>query len=80
MQISHKEAVNALKSLGFTKDESTKATSHEQWRKDFPGENPARRKVTLDKHNSPYCKDLLASIIKQSGVSKKEFIKAAKGA
>lgn len=78
MQISHREAARALKNLGFTKDENGKGTSHEQWRKDFPGENPARRKVTLDKHNSPYCKALLSSIIKQAGVSKKEFIKAAK--
>lgn len=77
MQVSHKDAEKALKTLGFEKDEKSKSTSHSQWRKHFPGQNPAMRKVTLDKHNSPYCKWLLASIIKQSGVTKKEFLKAA---
>ena len=77
MQLSHKDAVRALKNLGFEKY-PTKATSHEQWKKFFPGKNPSMRKVTLDKHNSPYCKALLSNIIKQSGVSKKEFLEAAK--
>jgi len=77
MQLNHKDAVRALKQLGFKKYPS-KATSHEQWKKFFPGQNPGMRKVTLDKHNSPYCKSLLSSIIKQSGVSKKVFLKAAR--
>jgi predicted RNA binding protein YcfA (HicA-like mRNA interferase family) len=76
MQVTHSEAVTALKTLGFTKADS-KSTSHEQWKKYFPGQTPAMRKVTLDKHNSPYCKSLLHSIIKQSGVSRREFLKAA---
>ena len=76
--VTHKEAVKALKSLGFEKKKS-KATSHEQWEKLCPGQNPARRKVTLDAHNSPYHRELLRSIIAQSGVSKKEFYEAAKG-
>jgi len=77
MQLSHKDAVRALTVLGFEICPS-KSTSHEQWKKYFPGQKPAMRKVTLDKHNSPYCKTLLSSIIKQSGVSKREFLKAAK--
>lgn len=62
--------MKALKKLGFSK-RPQKATAHEQW----VAEDPFR-KVTLDKHLQPYCKDLLASIIKQAGVSRKDFYKA----
>ena len=71
--IKHKDAVRGVKKLGFVKRKS-KATSHEQWVSDNPF-----RKVTLDKHHSPYCGDLLNSIIKQAGVSRKEFYKACFG-
>ncbi len=74
--LTHREAVTALKALGFTKRKS-KSTSHEQWVKEYPGKNPAFRKVTLDSHNSPYTKSLLQSILKQAGVSKKAFYKAS---
>jgi len=66
--LKHKDAVKGLIALGFNKRKS-KATSHEQWIKEG---NP-RLKVTLDKHLSPYTRTLLASIIKQSGVSKEKF-------
>jgi predicted RNA binding protein YcfA (HicA-like mRNA interferase family) len=74
--LTHKEAVTALKAFGFEK-RPNKSTSHEQWVKQCPGENPAFRKVTLDKHHSPYARALLMSIIHQAGVSKKEFYGAA---
>jgi predicted RNA binding protein YcfA (HicA-like mRNA interferase family) len=74
--LKHKDAVTALKALGFEPRKS-KATSHQQWVKQCPSEVPAFLKVTLDRYNSPYAKDLLASIVRQAGVSKKEFYRAA---
>lgn len=74
--VRHKDAEKALKKLGFTKLKQG-STSHEHWIKEFPGEKPAKRKVTLDKHNSPYCNPLLRQLINQTGVSKKEFYRAA---
>ena len=74
--IKHKDAVRGLKKLGFTKSTS-KATSHDQWEKVSPGK--PRAKVTLDKHISPYCGDVLSSIINQSKVSKHAFYSACFG-
>lgn len=60
--------------MGFEKEPS-KATSHTQWSAVVNG---VKYRVTLDAHNAPYCKDLLASICKQAGVSKKEMFAAIK--
>lgn len=73
--VEHKEAVRALRALGFTQLPQ-KATSHTQWVKDSPG---GRRKVTLDEHHAPYTRFLLKSIAHAAGVSAHEFVRIAKG-
>lgn len=57
-----------LKSLGFTL--RTTKGSHEQWVKD---ENGKRFKVTVDNHHSPFGPFLVDSMVKQAGVTKKQF-------
>ena len=74
--LTHKETERALKKLGFLPEKSS-GTSHKQWKKSFPGQSPAVRKVTLSEHNSPYHRKILGYIIAQSGVSKEEFYRAA---
>lgn len=59
-----------LKNLGFVA-RPKKGTSHEQW----VAENPFR-KVTVDCPKSPFSGDLVASMAKQAGVSKKDFYAA----
>lgn len=72
--VHHKEAVRALKALGFVQ-KAQKATSHTQWIRDEPGR---RWKVTLDQHDAPYTRFLLKSIASSAGVSVQEFVRLAK--
>lgn len=72
--VHHKEAVRALRSMGFVQV-AQKATSHTQWVKDCDGR---RLKVTLDEHGAPYTRFLLKSIAKSAGLSVKEFVRIAK--
>jgi predicted RNA binding protein YcfA (HicA-like mRNA interferase family) len=65
--LSYKQVVWVLKKLGF-EQRPNKATSHEQW----VAQNPFR-KVTVDKHEQPFGMDLVSSMARQAGVSKKEF-------
>ena len=51
----------------------TKATSHTQWETTVDG---VLYHVTLDAHNAPYSRNLLASICRQAGVTKKELFQA----
>jgi predicted RNA binding protein YcfA (HicA-like mRNA interferase family) len=77
--LTAKEVCRGLKVLGFVKRQN-KATSHQQWVKDgLKNGKPFRWKVTVDKHHAPFHKSLLASMIHQSGVSKKAFYAACLG-
>lgn len=69
--VTEKEFVSVLKELGF-KIKRT-ASSHDQWEHILF--NHQRRMVTVDGHHEPFTKDLLMSMIKQAGLSKKEFFK-----
>ncbi|MCO6427124.1 type II toxin-antitoxin system HicA family toxin [Nitrosomonas communis] len=67
-----KDVKKILTSLGFT-PRPQKGTSHEQWVK---VENGKLFKVTVDCPKSPFSQDLIASMAKQVGVSKKAFYAA----
>lgn len=61
-----------LRNLGF-QPRPRKGTSHEQWVKI---ENGKLFKVTVDCPKSPFSPDLIHSMARQAGVSKKEFYAA----
>lgn len=63
----------ALRSLGFD-PRPTSATSHEQWVKVQDGRI---YKVTVDCPKQPFGPDLVASMARQAGVSKRELYRAA---
>ena len=64
-----KEVKQILQNLGF-EARPQKSTSHEQWVKD---DNGVLRKVTVDCPKAPFSQDLIGSMARQAGVSKKEF-------
>lgn len=70
--LKYKEVVKGLEKLGFSKRKN-KATSHEQWVCDAPF-----RKVTVDKHESPFSRFLVQAMAKQAGVPVKEFCRLCK--
>jgi predicted RNA binding protein YcfA (HicA-like mRNA interferase family) len=70
--LSCKQVKQILSSLGFS-PRPQKGTSHEQWVKTTNGKF---YKVTLDCPKSPFSQDLISSMAKQAGVSKKEFYSA----
>jgi len=71
-QLSYKEVISGLKKRGFYKRKN-KSTAHEQWVCDLPF-----RKVTVDKHISPFDVFLVKSMAKQAGVSTKVFCRLCK--
>lgn len=68
-----KQVKQILSSLGFKLREQK--GSHEQWVKDASG---GRFKVTVDCPKSPFSPDLISSMARQAGVSKKAFYAALK--
>ena len=64
-----KQVKQILSSLGFSQ-RPQKGTSHEQWVKISGG---TLFKVTVDCPKAPFSPDLISSMAKQSGISKKEF-------
>jgi predicted RNA binding protein YcfA (HicA-like mRNA interferase family) len=72
--LSCKQVKQILASLGFS-PRSKKGTSHEQWVKDTHGQ---RFKVTVDCPKAPFSPDLISSMARQAGISKKEFYAALK--
>lgn len=69
-----KKVKKILKHLGFVRRDQ-KNTSHEQWVKDTPN---GRLKVTVDCPKAPFSPDLISSMAKQSGISKKNFYKISR--
>lgn len=68
-----KQVKDALTSLGF-EPRPQKGTSHEQWVKDVNGR---RYKVTVDCPKAPFSQDLIGSMARQAGITKKQLYKAA---
>jgi predicted RNA binding protein YcfA (HicA-like mRNA interferase family) len=64
-----KQVKSILTNLNFV-PRSQKGTSHEHWVK---RENGRFYKVTVDCPKAPFSQDLISSMAKQAGVSKKEF-------
>ena len=64
-----KQVKQILSSLGFV-PRPQKGTSHEQWVKDSDGR---RYKVTVDCPKEPFLHDLIGSMARQAGVTRKEF-------
>jgi len=69
-----KQVKQILSDLGFS-PRPQKGTSHEQWVKDISGR---RYKVTVDCPKAPFSPDLISSMARQAGVSKKAFYAALK--
>jgi predicted RNA binding protein YcfA (HicA-like mRNA interferase family) len=67
-----KEVKIILTNLGFHLKPRT-GTSHEQWVKKEPGQY---FKVTVDCPKAPFTPDLISSMAKQAGVTKKKFYAA----
>lgn len=65
-----KEVKKILKNLGFEKKKTKNATSHEKWSKTT---SVTRYNVTVDCPKQPFSHDLIASMARQAGVSKKKF-------
>jgi predicted RNA binding protein YcfA (HicA-like mRNA interferase family) len=59
-----------LKHLGFEKRPPKSGTSHEQWVATIDG---VFRKVTVDPPKAPFSPDLISSMAKQAGFSKKRI-------
>ena len=70
--LSCKDVKQILKNLGFVA-RPTKGTSHEHWVKTT---GDRFYKVTVDCPKAPFSQDLISSMAKQAGLSKKEFYKA----
>jgi predicted RNA binding protein YcfA (HicA-like mRNA interferase family) len=67
-----KDVKETLKHLGFAA-RPQKGTSHEQWVRKTNG---AFHKVTVDCPKAPFSPDLINSMAKQAGLTKKEFYSA----
>lgn len=67
-----KEVKKILKNLGF-EPRPQNGTSHQQWIKDEKG---CRYKVTVDCPKAPFSQDLIGSMARQAGKTKKEFYAA----
>jgi predicted RNA binding protein YcfA (HicA-like mRNA interferase family) len=65
--LTYQDVIAILKKFGFEK-RPNKSTAHEQWVAQDPF-----RKVTVDKHLQPFSQNLISSMAKQAGVTKKEF-------
>lgn len=71
--VTDDEFKRVLKHLGFTPRPQKSGTSHVQWVK---GDGSSFLRVTVDSHHQPYQRGLLASMLKQAGLSKKTFFEA----
>lgn len=67
-----KEVKQILSNLGF-EPRPKKGTSHEQWVKT---KGAMRYKVTVDCPKAPFSQDLIGSMSRQAGVTKKQFYAA----
>ncbi|HFD3865782.1 type II toxin-antitoxin system HicA family toxin [Klebsiella pneumoniae] len=73
--LKYAEVVRALQALGFVMKPKT-GTAHEQW---IRKTETSKHVVTVDKHNSPFSRDLIKSMAKQAGVDARKFHALCKG-
>ena len=66
------EVKRILRRLGFV-PRPHRGTSHEQWVRDEGG---SRRKVTIDCPTQPFGQELISSMARQAGVTKRDFYAA----
>lgn len=64
--LTYREVIAVLKKLGFKL--RNQEGSHEQWVADDPF-----RKVTVDKPKAPFHGDIMASMCRQAGLTKRQF-------
>lgn len=69
--VTDREFKAVLKAAGF-EPRPQRATSHEHWVKVVEG---TLLKVTVDSHHAPYHRELLRNMLRQAGMSKKDFFR-----
>ena len=69
-----RDVVNILKNLGFSFKRQN--GSHAHWERPADDKGRLRALVMIDMSMREFCKDLIKSMIRQSGHSKKEFYEA----
>lgn len=75
--LTAKDVVKALLMLGFEYRKPTGGgSSHDHYVGTFRGKF---RKVTVDEPKAPFSQDLISSMAKQAGLSKKELYAAVRG-
>jgi len=65
-----------LKAAGFAPAPNKSGTSHEHWKKVVGGK---LYKVTVDCPKAPFSQDLISSMAKQAGMTKKQFYAVHEG-
>lgn len=73
--LTDRQVIGALLLLGFTQRKNN-AGSHDSYVGTFRGKF---RKVTVDKPKSPFSHDLIRSMAKQAGLSRRELYAAVNG-
>lgn len=74
--LTDRQVVAALLLLGFQFRKATSGTSHDSYIGTFRGKF---RKVTVDCPKSPFGQDLISSMARQAGLTKKELYAAVRG-
>lgn len=74
--LTDKQVITALLMLGFCFRKATSGTSHDSYIGMFRGQF---RKVTVDCPKSPFGQDLISSMARQAGLTKKELYAAVRG-
>lgn len=74
--LTDREVIDALLLLGFVQRANTSGTSHDSYVGTFRGKF---RKVTVDRPKSPFGHDLISSMAKQAGLTRKELYAAVRG-
>lgn len=73
--LKYDEVIRGLKHLSFEMKPKT-GTAHEQWIAIINGK---KRVVTVDKHVSPFARDLIKSMANQAGCNTRKFHALCKG-
>lgn len=73
--LKYSEVISGLKAMGFEMKPKT-GTAHEQW---VRYESNTKWLVTVDKHLSPFSRDLIKSMARQAGMDARKFHALCKG-
>ena len=69
--VTDRELKQVLQHLGFSPRDK-KGGSHEQW---VRGDGKDFRRVTVDSHHAPYHRKLLAMMLRDAGIGKRDFFR-----